>query len=487
MSKTTAETSPAQDADAITPAHRRVIGLLLISAFVVMLNETLVGVALPRIMDDLKIGASTAQWLVTAYMLTMAVVIPLTGFFMKRFTTRAVFIGAMALFVAGTLVAALAPAFGVLLAGRVLQAAGTGVMTPLLMTTIMTVVPAGRRGRMMGTITIVMSVAPVLGPLIGGIIVNSLPWQALFVIIFPFGILALVLGLWRMTNVSETERVRIDLLSVLLSVLAFGGLIYGLSEFGNEAEGVSTMSPWIPVAVGVLSLAAFVFRQLHLQRTNDALIDLRIFASSAFSRALIMMAVINAILYGSLTLLPLYIQDGLGLTPLQSGLIVLPGGLLMGLAGPFVGLAFDRIGPRPLVIPGAIITSIALWLMALMFTAHATFATVLGLYLVLCAGLSLLFAPLFTVALSSVKDQFYPYASAGIGTAQQLAGAAGTSLFIVVYTVIGQGVRTDGGSAAHAVDQGAHSALLLAAVLSLAIVALSFTIRKPEPAEVAAS
>nr|WP_279588545.1 DHA2 family efflux MFS transporter permease subunit [Microbacterium endophyticum] len=459
--------------------------MLLISAFVVMLNETLVGVALPRIMDDLKIGASVAQWLVTAYMLTMAVVIPLTGFLMKRFTTRAVFIGAMTLFVVGTLVAAVAPVFGMLLAGRVLQAAGTGVMTPLLMTTIMTVVPVGRRGRMMGTITIVMSVAPVMGPLLGGIIVNSLPWQALFIIIFPFGVLALVLGIWRMTNVSEPERVRIDILSVLLSVLAFGGLIYGLSEFGNETKGVSTMSPLIPVLVGALSLAAFVFRQLYLQRTNEALIDLRIFASSAFTRALIMMAVMNAILFGSLTLLPLYIQDGLGLSPLQSGLIVLPGGLLMGLAGPFVGLAFDKIGPRPLVIPGAIITSVALWMMALMLTAHATFGTVLGLYLVLCAGLALLFAPLFTVALSSVKDQFYPYASAGIGTAQQIAGAAGTSLFIVVYTMVGTSVRSGGGSASLAVDQGAHYALLLAAVLSLAIIGLSFLIRKPSAVETA--
>lgn len=468
----------AEKSVVLPTAHKVVIGIMLASAFVVMLNETLVGVALPSIMAELGIDASVAQWLVTAYMLTMAIVIPLTGFLMQRFSTRAVFIGAMAFFTAGTLVASLAPLFATLLLGRVLQAVGTGVMTPLLMTTIMTLIPADRRGRMMGAISVVMSVAPVLGPLMGGIIVNWLGWQALFMLVLPIAVIALLLGVFAMRNVSETSRVRIDLLSVLLSVLAFGGLIFGLSEIGHEAEVDAVMPNWLPLVVGAAALLVFVLRQISLQRRDAALIDLRIFSSSAFTRAVLMMVAMNAILFGSLTLLPLYIQSGLGLSPLQSGLIVLPGGLLMGLAGPFVGLAFDRVGARPLVIPGAVITSLALWLMAFLLTDSATFGTVLTLYLVLSAGLALLFAPLFTVALGSVSQRLYSYASAGIGTVQQVAGAAGTALFMVVYTTAANNAVADGASASAAVEAGTHLALLLAAVLSLALVALACIIPK---------
>lgn len=466
-------------------AHRLVIALMLASAFVVMLNETLVSVALPRIMASLAIEAATAQWLVTAYMLTMAVVIPLTGFLMKRFSTRGVYIGAMTFFALGTLVASAGSLFELLVLGRVLQAVGTGIMSPLLMTTIMTLIPADRRGRMMGAIAIVMSVAPMLGPLLGGLIVNWLPWQALFLLVLPIALLALGLGVFFMRNVTEPTTARVDWLSVLLATLAFGGLIYGLSELGGSVEVDQVLPDWIPLAVGLIALACFVLRQLVLQRDDAALIDLRIFASSAFTRSVLMMVAMNAILFGSLMLLPIYIQDGLGLSPLESGLIVLPGGLLMGLAAPVVGIVFDRVGARPLVIPGAAITCVALWLMAFLLTAAATFSTVLVLYLILSLGLALLFAPLFTVALGGVSQRLYAYASAGIGTVQQVAGAAGTALFMMIYTAAARAASDDGGSAA--VEAGTQSALFVAAVLSIGLVGLSFLIPRGIDAEQALS
>jgi len=466
----------------LSPAHRVVLALLLASAFVVMLNETIVGVALPTIMKDLGLDPVTGQFLVTAYMLTMAVVIPLTGFLMKRFTTRAVFIGAISLFVAGTAVggaATLLPVsaqFGVLLLARVLQAAGTGVMTPLLMTSIMTLVPPARRGVMMGLIGVVISVAPVLGPLAGGVIVTYLPWPALFVIVLPLGVIALLLGIWRMADITETSRVPVDVLSVILSIFAFGGLIYGLSTFGDRVDDREQLAPWVPILVGLVALGLFVWRQLRLQRTDSALIDLRIFSSRAFTWSVITMVVMNAILFGSLTLLPFYIQEGLGADPLQSGLMVMPGGLLMGLAGPVVGGLYDRIGPRPLIIPGAFITTAALWLMAFLFTPDASKWTVVALYLVLCAGLALLFSPLFTVAMAGVHPKYYTYASAGISTVQQIAGALGTSVFMVIYAS-GRGTEITPESVA----LGTHGALVVAAIAAIAIVVLSFFIRRPAP------
>lgn len=473
-------------AERLSPAHRVVLVLLLVSAFVVMLNETIVGVALPTIMKDVGVDPVTGQFLITAYMLTMAIVIPLTGFFMKRFTTRAVFLGAIGLFVIGTAIGGAATLFPVeaqfyvLLLARVMQAAGTGVMTPLLMTSIMTIVPASRRGVMMGMIGVVISVAPVLGPLAGGVIVTFLPWSALFLIILPLGVIAFLLGLWKMVNITETTKVGIDILSVILSIFAFGGLVYGLSSFGDRVSDAS-LSPWVPIVIGLGALGFFVWRQLHLQKTDSALIDLRIFTSSTFTWALITMVVMNAILFGSLTLLPFYIQEGLGADPLQSGLIVMPGGILMGLAGPFIGGIYDRIGPRPLVIPGAMITTLALWLMAYLFTPGASKWTVLVLYLVLCIGLALLFSPLFTVAMAAVKQQYYPYASAGISTVQQVAGALGTSVFMVIYS-LGRGVVPDGQlPAPEAVADGTHDALVVAAWAAILIVVLSFFIRKPKP------
>lgn len=464
------------------PATSKVVlTLLLVSAFVVMLNETIVGVALPTIQTDLGLDPVVLQWLVTAYMLTMAIVIPLTGFLMKRYTTRVVFLGAIGLFVLGTAIGASAvlfpvdAQFGVLLLARICQAAGTGVMTPLLMTSITTLVPAERRGVIMGLLGVVMSVAPVLGPLIGGLIVTAWPWWALFVVILPLGVIALLVGAWKMVNVTQTQKVPVDVLSILLSIVAFGSLVYGLSTLGDQVDDAQQgLPPWTTVLIGVVFLALFVWRQLVLQRSDAALIDMRIFASATFSWSVLTMVVMNAILFGSLTLLPFYIQQGLGADPLQSGLIVMPGGLLMGLAGPIVGSLYDRLGPRPLVIPGAFVTALALWLMAFLLDASTSTWTLLALYLVLCVGLALLFSPLFTVAMASVKPQFVTYASAGIGTVQQIAGALGTSVFIVIYT-LGRGPDVTSASVA----AGTHSALVVAAVAALSIIALSFFIRRP--------
>lgn len=492
------EQNPSTDSTPTTlsPQHKLVIYLLLVSAFVVMLNETIVSVALPRMMADLRIEPAVGQWLVTAFMLTMAIVIPLTGFLMRRFSTRALYLGAMALFVLGTALAAFSPlfgsgTFGILILARVIQAAGTGVMTPLLMTTIMTLVPPHERGRMMGNISIVMAAAPVVGPLLGGLIVSTLPWWCIFVLVFPVAVGAFLLAHFKLTNVTTTERIRIDVLSVILSGFAFGGLVYGLSEFGTEAQAqldpaarATDISPWIPFGVGVVALVAWVFRQLALQKSGAALIDLRVFANSGFTRAIVMMLVMNLILFGSLVLLPFYIQTGLGLGPLESALIVLPGGLLMGFAGPFVGAWYDKVGPRPLIIPGAAIVTVALGLMAILFTETSPWWLVSLLYLVLCSGLALQFGPLFTAALGSLSPRLYSYGSATVGTLQQLAGAAGTSLFIVIFTLTMVTVL-DGNTApttaenAYAYVAGTRSALAVGAFAAIVPIVLAFFVKRP--------
>ena len=338
---------PLEAAPDHTRRNNLVINLMLAATFVVFLNETIIGVAIPRVMDDLQITASTAQWLTTAFMLTMAVVIPTTGFLMQRLNTRTVFILAMSLFSLGTAIAAIAPGFEILLVGRVVQASGTAIMMPLLMTTVMTLVPPHSRGRTMGNISIVMSVAPAVGPAVGGLIVQGLDWRFIFILVLPIAIAALLLGGMRVQNVTEPRAVPLDVLSIILSAFAFGGLIYGLSALGESAAGDALISPWVPLTVGGVSLLLFIARQLLLQRGDRAFLDLRTFTSRGFTVAIILMVVMMGALFGTVFLLPIYTQKVLGIAPALSGLLLVPGSLLMGVAGPFIGRLYDRVRAAP--------------------------------------------------------------------------------------------------------------------------------------------
>ena len=456
-----------------------VIALLVVSAFVVILNETTMNIALPRIMEDLGVTASVGQWLTTGFLLTMAIVIPLTGFLLEKFTLRTVFFAAMILFSLGTLVSAVAPVFEVLLAGRVIQASGTAIMLPLLFTTVLNVVPASHRGRMMGVITIVIAVAPAVGPTVSGVILSTLTWHAIFWIILPISLLALALGAVWVRNVTETRPdARFDVLSVILSAFGFGGLIYGLSSIGEAAAGHAPVPVWVPLAVGGAALVAFVLRQLQLQKVDGALLDLRTFQSRTFSLAVGLVTIVMASLFGSLILLPIYLQQVLGLDVLAVGLMLLPGGVLMGAMAPVVGNLFDRFGPTPLVIPGMVIAAGSLWGMA-SFDQNTTVGWIIAVHLALNLGLGLVFTPLMTSALGSLPRRLYPHGSAIVGTVQQVAGAAGTALFVTLMTVTSAAAISDGVDAPLALTQGVHAAFLVGACIASVAVILALFVRKP--------
>ncbi|WP_350348048.1 DHA2 family efflux MFS transporter permease subunit [Agromyces sp. G08B096] len=475
---------------AAPPRTGPVIALLVASAFVVILNETIMSVALPRLMVDLDISAANAQWLTTGFMLTMAVVIPLTGYLLERFPLRGVYFTAMGLFAAGTLIAALAPGFGVLLTGRVVQAAGTAIMMPLLMTTVLNVVAPSHRGRMMGVISIVISVAPAIGPTVSGLILSALDWRWMFWIVLPIAAVAIVLGTVWVRNVTEPQRVRFDALSVVLSALGFGGLIFGLSSIGEAATGHAPMPVWIPVTVGALALAAFIWRQLRLQREDRALLDLRTFRSSSFSLAVVLVVVAMAGMFGTLVLLPIYLQQVLGLSTLETGLMLLPGGILMGVIAPIVGSLFDRFGPKPLVIPGMFVAAAALAAMTT-FDATTEVAWIIAVHVVLNLGLGFVFTPLLTSALGSLPRALYPHGSAIVGTVQQLAGAAGTAVFVTVMSVQAAAAALGGADAVSATASGIHQAFLYGAGFALLAAILSCFVRKPaatsEPQQIPAA
>ncbi len=472
-----------ESAGTIDPAGMRVIWLLLAAAFVAILNETTMAIAIPSLNRTLGIPPELGQWLTSAFMLTMAVVIPTTGFLLQRFTTRQVFLAAMTAFVLGTAICLVAPGFPVLLAGRVVQAAGTGVMMPLLMTTMMNVVPPRSRGRMMGRVGLVMSLAPAIGPTLSGVVLDSLGWRWLFGIILPIALGALVLGAKWMTNLGSTTRAPIDVLSIILSACAFGGIVYGLSQIGGHggAGGGGALVGGV-ITGGVVFLALFVWRQLVLQKKDDALLDLRVFTSRNYVVSVIIMAVVALSMFGTFSLLPLYLNNVAGLELTAAGLVLLPGSILMGLLGPVMGRIYDARGPKTLLVPGTILIAAAMFTYSTVGVHTPTWFLVV-VQIAMSLGLASSFTPLFSASLGSLDRSLYSHGSAALNTLQQVGGAAGTAVLISIYSTFLHAGEARGLSTAEAGAPGAHAAFLVAACIAVVPVVLAFFVKKPADQE----
>ncbi|MGC5627013.1 MDR family MFS transporter [Georgenia sp. Z1344] len=486
-SRTTTSTRAEEFVD---PRAMKVIWLLLVAAFVAILNETTMGIAVPDLNRDLGLDPELGQWLTSAFMLTMAVVIPTTGFVLQRFTTRQVFLAASSLFTFGTLVCLVAPGFPLLLTGRVVQATGTGIMLPLLMTTIMNVVPPGSRGRMMGLVGMVISLAPAIGPTLSGAVLETLSWRWLFAIVLPIAVVSLLLGARWMTNLGETTRPSFDPVSVVLTALGFGGTVFALSQFAAEGEGglagqlgMSTVAFASSVlGVALVMLGLFVWRQLVLQRTDRALLDLRVFTSRNFTIAVGIMAIVALAMFGTLNLLPLFLRDVAELDALQSGLILLPGSLVMGLLAPVIGRIYDARGPRALLVPGTTLLT-----GGLLFYGTIGQGTPIWLIVVVQTGISLglamSFTPLFSASLGSLPRPLYSHGSAVLNTLQQVAGAAGVAVLVGLYSAVLGANLDDGLPRAAAGEPGARTGFLVAAGFALVAAVLAWFIRTPEDQE----
>ncbi|MFC9999072.1 MDR family MFS transporter [Nocardia sp. NPDC127526] len=457
-----------------------VIRLLVLATFVVILNETIMINAIPRLMEDLHVTERSAQWVSTAFMLTMAAVIPVTGWFLQRVTTRQAYAIAMGVFLAGTALSAIAPNFAILLVGRIVQAGGTAVMMPLLMTTLMTVVAEHDRGRVMGNVTLAISVAPAMGPVISGLVLQIASWRWLFVLVLPIAGVVTFFGLRQLENVGEPQTGSIDWASVVFAALGFGSLVYGLSKF----ETGHATTPILIAVAGLALVAVFVLRQLQLQRNGSPLLDLRVLLAGTYTKALILMSVAFMAMLGSMILLPLYLQNLRGLSPLQTGLLVMPGGLAMGLLGPTVGRIFDKFGGRVLVIPGSIGVSVALAGFAFI-SMSIPYAALLGLHILLMISLAAAFTPVFTLGLGALPPHLYSHGSSMLGTLQQVAAAFGTALVVTVMSTRSESLIESGTGPKEALLSGMKLAFGLSAVLSLVVIVMAVLLpnRAPAPEE----
>uniref|UniRef100_UPI003100D673 DHA2 family efflux MFS transporter permease subunit n=1 Tax=Neorhizobium sp. EC2-8 TaxID=3129230 RepID=UPI003100D673 len=456
-----AETQNTTVSEKLNPESKIALSVLFASTFTVILNEMLMGVALPTVMADLGITASLGQWLTTGYMLTMAVVIPATGFLTERFRMRTVYALAMSLFTLGTLVAAVAPGFEVLLIGRIIQAVGTAIATPLAFTAVTALVPPSRAGRMMALLTVSVSTAPAFGPAMAGAILSLAGWRWLFVFILPIAVISLVIGNIMIRVPSTPRKTKVDGLSVLLSAIGFASLDYGLASFGEASGGHTFVSPWTALGVGIVVVALFAVRQLFLQKSDRALLDMRPFAVRSFAVPALLAVFFMTAATGMMTLMPVILQASYGLTPLQTGLFMLPGGLTITVISIVVGRVYDRLGARPLMVAGAIFDGAGLWFLS----THAPGTPIwllLATYMFIIVGQAFLWTPTYAASLGALNKHLLPHGSAIMNTIQQLSGAAGIAIAFSVMTATSAALVSGGEAVGPAMAKGAQQSHLVA-------------------------
>ncbi|WP_276353326.1 DHA2 family efflux MFS transporter permease subunit [Cohnella caldifontis] len=451
---------------------------LIIGAFVAILNETLLGNAMPDLVQELGVTYSTIQWLTTAYMLVIGVLVPVTAILQEWFTTRQMFLSAMILFFAGTLIAAVAPGFELLLVGRVVQALGTGLMLPVMMNTFLVIFPPEKRGGAMGLIGLVIMFAPAIGPTISGLILDSLPWRWLFILVLPLAAVSIVCAAAFLKNVTTVTKPRVDILSIVLSTIGFGGVVFGFSKAGEN--GWSDEQVYWPIIVGCVALALFIWRQLRLK---SPVMDLRAFKFPMFTLVTVLLFVLMMTLFSSMTLIPLYLQGALFLTAFKSGLMLLPGGMVNGVMGVVSGKLFDKFGPRVLVIPGLAIVMLALYLFT-GFDANTSTGYIIAIHIVMLIGLSLVMMPAQTTGLNQLPPHLYPHGTAILNTLQQVSGAIGTALFISIMTngtkdyMSGSKDPTNPGEIANGVVAGVHDAFWIGLIIAAVAFVIGLFIRR---------
>ncbi len=402
----------------------------MVGAFFAILNETSMNIALTKLMDVFHVDAHTVQWLATSFLLVMGVLMPVSALLIQWFTTRQLYIAIMTIFLIGTVVAACAVNFPMLLVGRMLQAVGTAVSVPLTMNAVLLMYPPAIRGKIMGIFGIVIMFAPAAGTTLSGIVVDTLGWRWLFIIIIPFAIF-IVLFAWKvLQNVGEVTRPRVDVLSILLSTIGIGGMIYGFSSMGEEVGTGSSSNIWIIIVISVLSLVAFVRRQLKLEQP---LLDVRVFAYKEFSKGMVLFVIISMIMFSSQILLPMFGQGPLGYEAKTVGLLLLPGALLNGVLSPEIGILFDKYGSRKLIIPGTVLLIVTMVIYSTISSSIPAWAFIL-VYLALMLAIASIMMPSQTGALNQLPPHLYPHGTAMSNTLQPMAGALGVSVLVSIMT-----------------------------------------------------
>lgn len=409
---------------------RKILLIVMIAGcFFSTLNQTLLNVALSDLMLTFSVSPTTIQWLATGFMLVNGILVPITAFLMKRFSTRQLFISAMLFLLVGSIVAACAMNFGMLLTGRMIQAVGAGIILPLMMTVIVYLFPEERRGAIMGKVGFAIILAPAIAPTLAGIIIDYLSWRWLFISLIPFTVIIIGFAYKYLMNVNEGAQTKIDLISLIYSTCGFGFLLFGFSSAGSRGwdDGVILTM----IGAGLIIIYLFCQRQLSSQ---DPLLNLSVFRYKMYSMTTIVNVAITIIMYADLILLPMYLQDGRGFTALDAGLLLLPGAIINALLSPVTGKLFDKYGAKPLFIFGLVLIALSMWLV-IDLSSSTSYLYILVRTIILRIGLAFITMPLNTAALNAIPKELASHGSAVNNTIRQLAGAIGTAVIVTIYTM----------------------------------------------------
>ncbi|MGD6769994.1 DHA2 family efflux MFS transporter permease subunit [Staphylococcus arlettae] len=403
--------------------------VLMIGGFMGLFSETALNMALTDIMADFQIEAALAQWLTTGYLLTMACMVPISAYLTKWFSTRTLVFAGLILSLVGVISGALAPNFGVLLAGRVIQALGTGLLLPIMITVLMLIFPLEKRGAVMGIMGLVITAGPAVGPTLAGIIISASSWHFIFWISALLYIVVLCIALTTVENVAELTRPRIDIISILLSTLSFACLIFALSSMGTAS--LTQWIVWVPLVVGIISLIVFTLRQFSL---NEPMLNLRVFKYPMFTLGALLVFLVILCILSTGILLPLYLKGALLFSSVIAGLILLPGNAVNLLLSPVVGSLFDRYGARYFCIFGFATMFIATLIFTLTISTTTPVWIIICAFMLLFVGISMVMMPAQTNALNQLPQALYADGSATITTLIQVGGSAGTAIAIAIYT-----------------------------------------------------
>ncbi|WP_042224379.1 MDR family MFS transporter [Oceanobacillus manasiensis] len=444
--------------------------VLISGAFVAILNQTLLATALPHIMADLNLNANTAQWLQSIFMLVNGIMIPITAFLIERFTTRGLFLTAMGVFALGTVICAIAPNFGFLMAGRVAQAAGAGIIMPLMQTILFLIYPIEKRGSAMGMFGLIIAFAPAIGPTLSGWLVEQFPWRSLFYVILPIVVIDIIVAYFILRNITKQTFPKLDVLSIMLSTLGFGGLLFGFSTAGNSGWG--SIQVVLSMIVGVVALTWFILRQLKLEHP---ILEFRIFQYKIFTLTTALGMVVFVAMIGGAVILPLLMQNMLGFTAFESGLMLMPGALLMGIMNPITGRLFDKFGARWLAIIGLSILVITTF----MFTnldEQTTFMYLTVVNVFRMIGVAMVMMPVTTAGLNQLPSNLIPHGTAMNNTMRQVSGAVGTALLVTVMTTTAlpdQGVN--------GMIHGVNMSFIVAGITAIIGLILAFFLKGSRP------
>ena len=478
MANDAPQTATAVDPDGVDdvnpPTFNRnlVLAVLVSGAFVMILNQTLLNTALPAFMKDFGITASSAQWLTTIFMLVNGIMIPVTAFLINKFTTRGLFFTAMGLFIVGTLVCAVSPTYPVLVIGRIIQASGAGIIIPLMQTILFAIFPLGKRGTAMGTFGLVIAFAPAIGPSLSGWIVDHLPWNTLFWMMLPFAVLDLAIAYFILRNVTEQTHPRLDIASIVLSSIGFGGLLFGLGAAGNA----SWFSPrvYVPLIVGILTLVIFIRRQLRLE---EPILEFRVLRYPMFTLNTALGMCVFMVMIGGMLILPLFMQNMSDFTAMESGLALLPGAAVMGLMSPVTGRIFDKFGAKWLAIPGFVLLTTTTLLFARL-SPETSFTYIAVVNAVRMFGTAMIIMPVTTAALNQLPPRLIPHGTALNNTFRQISAAVGTAVLVTVMATTARDPKEYG---VEGLIHGANVSFVVAGLIGVLGFIGAFFIRESQP------